>query len=246
MKGVSFQNGIEFKIVIEGETWSQGDTLCGKLEGISRNPNQTAKALKVYLAEGNDKKVKAKTAGAFKILAELKSDEASLSWSFPLSLTARVSDGKGSLYIVYGNGDALETMGQLRLNIVPHLHLRDLSDVLSSHFRFVTKSITAGKDGWTEMKLEAPSAKEWAFLDLLVLQVQITAETLEAKFIFHRKEVDAMKAGLSTKITQREVERAWDLPKLIHDFNQRLNKEAATGCIENVFSEYSGTGGWLG
>jgi len=43
---------------------------------------------------------------------------------------------------------------------------------------------------------------------------------------------------------KREVSRSWKLKQIIHDFNQRLNKEVMTVEIEKVISEYR-EAGWL-
>ena len=244
MKGVSFQSGIEFKITIEGESWAQGDRIAGRCEAISRNPIQPPPPLHVFLVEGNERKVKQKDPSGFQILSHLDSHHSPLDWSFSLSSQARISDNKGSYYLLYGGSEQLEALGQLRLNIIPHLHLRDACDVLASHFRFVLKSTTAGKNGWVDAKFDPPQAKEWTFLEQLRVQFQLKEKSMEAKFQFHRKEVDAMKAGLSTKISQREFERSWDLSRVIHDFNQRLNKEAAIDSIDQVVAEYR-QAGWL-
>ena len=248
MKGVSFQNGVEFKISIEGESWSQGDTVTGKLEAMSRNPNTPFTSMKVFLAESTEKKVKAKTPGAFEIIHELSSSSPTLDWSFKLENHTRITDSKGGLYIVYGNSngnpEALETLGQLRLNILPHMHMRDLRDIMGSHFRFVTKTASDGKKGWVEFKFDPPSAKEWSSLEQLVLLLKLQEKSMEAKFSFHRAEVDALKAGLQTKSVLRDISKSWDLSRMIHDFNGRLNKEATTDAIENVVAEYRGVG-WM-
>ena len=68
MKGMNSQNGVEFRIQFEGETWAQGDTLRGVL--VSK-PEQK---LRVVLAEGIDKKVRSKSEDAYRILDEKTSD----------------------------------------------------------------------------------------------------------------------------------------------------------------------------
>ena len=245
MKGVSFQSGVEFRIVIEGECWPQGSTISGKLE------SKPASAMSVFLAEGIDKKVKQKSPGAFRILERASTQTSPLDWSFSLPLHTRVSDSSGSLYLVYGGGSEkdveskLETLGQLRLNILPHQHLLDLIEVMTGHFRFAWKSTAASKTaGWTQVKFDAPQAREWASLELLLVQVQLTDQTMDVNFLFNRKEIDPAKAGLSSVVVKRELSRSWELKKIIHDFNQRLNKEIITVELERVIAEYRDAG-WL-
>ena len=238
MKGVSFQNGIEFRVVVEGESWAQGDLIAATLEAASKNATAAIPPLRLFFAEGTDKKVKLKAADAFKVLEKGDSAASPLSLKFHLPPDARISDSKGSLYVVYGGSDQLETLGQLRLNIIPHQHLRDLIDLLVMHFRFAQKGSSAGKKGMTDYKLDPPASKDWASLELLTVQLQLTATTIEANFQFHRKEIDPKKSGLSSVVVKRDIGRSWDLKQMLHDFNQRVNKEAATDAMEAVMHEY--------
>jgi len=238
MKGMSFQNGVEFRITIEGESWAQGDHIQGKIES-----KPAAKGL-IYLAEGVDKKVKSKSPDAFIVLQEHESTQAPYEWKFQLPIDTRISDKTGALYILYGHGENIEKLGQLRLNIVPHPHLKDLMDLLTTEFRFALKSVSAGKKGTVEVKFDPPSAKDWAMLEQLVLICKFSNTELDCKFQFHRNEVDATKGGLSTKSAKREISRTWNTKAITHDFNQRLNKDVMTVEIEKVISEYRDAG-WL-
>jgi hypothetical protein len=238
MKGMSFQNGVEFRITIEGESWTPGSTIQGRIESKPVAKGQ------VYLAEGIDKKVKTKSADAFVILQEKDLTTAPYDWSFDLPIDSRISDKSGSLYLLYGHGENLEKLGQLRLNILPQPMITDLVDLLCTHFRFALKSYGAGKSGMTEVKLDPPSSKDWAMLEGLTLLCKSQASTLDCKFQFLRNEVDATKGGLSTKNVKRDIQRSWGTRQIIHDFNQRLNKDVMTAEIDKVIAEYRNAG-WL-
>lgn len=238
MKGMSFQNGVEFKVSIEGESWSPGETVKGQIE---TKPGSMAQ---VILAEGIDKKVKLKSADAFITLFEVPLKKTPYSWEFELPMNTRVSDKNGSLYLLYGSGEAIEKYGQLRLNIVPHLLLRDLSDLLTAEFRFALPVFSYGRSKTTELKLDPPELKEWTMLEQLVIQLGLSHDALDAKFIFTRKEVDPTRGGLSTIVVKREVTRRWQRADIIHDFNQRLSKEILAAEFENVVKEYRDAG-WL-
>jgi hypothetical protein len=237
MKGMSFQNGVEFRISIDGESWSQGDLIRGKIE------SKPASKPQVILAEGVDKKVKLKSPDAFVILEESVIQTAPSEWSFQLPIDSRISDKSGALYLLYGHGENLEKLGQLRLNILPHIHFKDLIDVLTHHFRFALKSMNAGKTGTTEIKFSPPS-KDWQMLDELVLFLKINADVMDVKFQFHRQEVDALKGGLATKSVKREITRHWKIPQIILSFNQRIDKEIITAELDKVVAEYR-EAGWL-
>ena len=244
MKGISFQNGVEFKVMIEGETWSQGDSLSGSLHAVSRNSNANLPPLKLIIAEGIDKKIKLKNAEAFTVLETLSTEVSELQWKFTLPKTVRITDTKGSLYLLYGSSEDLNALAQLKLTVLPHPHIREFCESMNIHARFITKNITAGKKGIVEVKLAPPDAKEWTFLEQLIISFSIHDQVLNAHFEFTRKEVDAMKGGLHTKTTIREIEREFQLSHLIHDFNQRLNKEVAAQAIDSVLAEYK-SAGWL-
>ena len=238
MKGLSFQNGVEFKITIEGESWSQGDLILGKIE------SKPVAKTQVMLAEGTDKKVKIKSPDAFIILQEAVTESAPYEWKFQLPIDARISDTKGALYLLYGHGENIEKLGQLRLNILPHILIKDLMDLITAHFRFSLKGTNAGKSGTTEVKFGPPSSNDWKMLDELVLQLKINDGVLDAKFVFHRQEVDALKGGLATKSVKREVVRSWNVSQIIHNFNQRLDKEILAIEVDKVIAEYRDAG-WL-
>lgn len=238
MKGMSFQNGTEFKVIIEGESWSQGGVIRGRIESKPHSPVQ------VYLAEGTDKKVKAKSADAFVVLQESTSPALPFDWSFQLKLSERISDKSSSLYLLYGNQDSLEKLGQLRLTILPHIHVKDMIDLCTMQFRFALKTLNASKSGSTEIKFGPPSNKDWSFLEELVVHAKLDDQTLQTKFLFHRKEIDGTKGGLATKKVTREIDRKWNISQIVHDFNQRLNKEIVGIEIEKVIAEYR-EAGWL-
>jgi hypothetical protein len=248
MKGTSFQNGVEFKISIEGEAWEQGQPLVGRL--VIQGKSESSR---VILASATERKLKNKSPDAFEVLAECPGAQAQTGFEFALPLTARITDKAGSLYLLYGNALDPHALGRLRLNIVPHHVVQDLIDLLRTEFRFALKKATAGKKDFTEFELTPPAGKDWAQLDHLIVRTRIVtaeeasedAETSLLVYLdFHRAEVDGLKAGLSTKITQREVGREVGLSDLVHAFNGRLNKDAAAELIHDMFEEYRNAG-WL-
>lgn len=240
MKATSFQNGIEFKIHVEGEQWSQGDLIRGTCEAISRHPNTETPPVLVRLAYGIDKKVKAKNEDAFEVLEKATGPD----WKFQLPLTAAVSEKSGSYYLLYGSSENLSSMGALRLTVLPHPLLVELTEVITTQFRFRLKSTSSGKNDFTEFKFDPPSSQDWALLDQLLLDLKIENDSISAQFNFKRNEVDPTKVGLSTKKTVRTLKASWSVPALTHSFNGRLNKDAAEAMITQVMTEYRSKG-WL-
>ena len=226
MKATSFQNGVEYRVVVEGESWDQGSSLRG---------TSSATVAHTLLAYGTDKKVKAKSEDAFEILERAAGGD----WEFKLPLDAVVTDKSGSLYILFGAKDVPGTMGALRLNIQPHLHLRELVEVLTLQFRFILKSTASGKSGFTDFKLDPPDSRDWVQLDQLVLSLKRESDEIIAKFNFKRKEVNATEKGaLSTKKTSRPIDANWKVSEMVHAFNGRLNKDAAALELEKVVAQY--------
>ena len=198
---------------------------------------------RVILAESTERKIKNKSADAFKILGEAVAENAT-AWKFTIPRDARITDKAGSLYILYGSGEDPHSLAQLRLNIIPHHYLQDFVELMRTQLRFALKKMTAAKKGWVEVELTPPASKDWAQLDHLILRLQLTVDTIETQFHFHRAEVDAMKAGLTTKLTLREIELSLPIADYVHDFNDRLNKDASEAAVNDVIEEYRSLG-WL-
>ena len=254
MKGTSFQNGIEFKISIEGESWVQGSLISGTIEAIARNPGTIVPELQVLIADASEKKVKLKSKGAFEVIERAAFKGSPASWKFTLPIDARLTDKSGNLYVLYGpvKGIAegpetteLHHLGQLKLNILPHPHLQDFLEVIKVNFRFVPKSTNAGKDNTVDAKFDSPAGKDWASLEYLLVSLKMNAnDKISSKFQFCRSDIDPTKGGLSAISTKREIIKEFELAQFIHEFNQRLNKEAIAVVIEAVIAEYR-SAGWL-
>ena len=81
-------------------------------------------------------------------------------------------------------------------------------------------------------------------LEGLTILSKISSDSIDCKFQFQRKEVDATKGGLATKSVKREITRQWKINQIEHDFNRRLNKDIMTIEIEKIISDYRDAG-WL-
>jgi hypothetical protein len=250
MKGMTFQNGNEYRIQVNGESWSQGDTITGSLTVKSNSPakHEQGSALWVGLTDGLDRKIKQKSGGAFTLLQEATQynheSTPELNWEFKLPDDCRITDKTGSLYLVYGteiHRDQLSTsstIAALKLPILPHLHLVEWIEVLTLNHRFVLKHWTTAKSGWTVATLDRPAAREWASLESLLVFLKKTNDHIHVHFQFHRTEVDGSKVGLAAKISKLDFKRDITTEKLIHDFNQRLNKDSALNVIDSIIQEY--------
>jgi hypothetical protein len=238
MKGFSFQSGIEYRVEIKGEEWSQGDSLSGIVTAKPGSP------IRVMLAEGTDKKIKKKVADAFRIVESKESEGTELHWNFHLPLNATITDKNQSLYLLYGNKEGALPAGALRLSILPHLYLRDFADVLIHHFRFALKSVSAGKKGVVEFKLNPPDSKEFASLESLLLNFKMDSNGIVVDYEFTRNAIDATGGSIASKSVKKTWTKELLFKEILHDFNQRLNKDLIMALSESVIHEYQGSS-WI-
>jgi hypothetical protein len=235
MKGFSIQNGIEYRIGIEGERWTQGAGV--ELEVTTR----AGQPVCVLIAEGSEKKIKAKDPGAFAVIESREGTGPSLKARFDLPRNARITDKTGSLYVLYGEPASL---ANLKLCVEPHPWFGEIRDVLTHHYRFALKTTAMGKSGKVEFKFEPSGASEWASLTHLLMKLSLEETDLNLTLEFHRTVINALKPGLSGEKASGSFQRSVPLADLIHGFNQRLNPEAAIACLDGVIEEYRSRG-WL-
>lgn len=260
MKGIFFRGNLEFRLEVDGERWRQGESLRGTLtvRNHGKEPLAAGSRIQVTLALGSEKKVKAKAEGAFKridsrefpaSMAPGASSDA-LPWEFPLTLTTPVSDSMSSLYLVYGPEGAVAPpeAGALQLRIIPHQHLEDLIDVLSTTYRFPVKKILAADyKGGVEVKLDPPEgSKRYSTTDQLVATFHLlpgengAPTSLDVEFDFHLREADATSGSIQYKKARKAVDRTIPVRELLHSFNQRVNREAFEKVVEGIFGEVYG------
>ncbi len=232
MKGFSIQGGTEYRITVAGERWNQGDSLSIEIGTASAAP------VFVAIAEGTDKKIRAKSEDSFEILESREGDGPGFKTVFTLAGNARITDKSGSLYLLYGNPGAKETLANLKLSIAPHPVFLDVCDLMTGHFRFALKNTAMGKSGRVEFKFEPSGAKEWASLSHLFLRIRTENDSIELELLFHRTVINALKPGLAAEKTSRSFQRTIPTGDIVHGFNGRLNSEAAKAVLESIFSEY--------
>ena len=125
MKGTCFQKPFEFSLVVEGESWHQGDTIQGRL-GIKNygGGDEKLKDVFVSLAHGEYKNVKLKKLESFEILktAEISAEKMlssgekqEIEWAFHLDQNAPVTDKSSSLYLLYGKKQDGMISGHLQI-----------------------------------------------------------------------------------------------------------------------------------
>ncbi len=244
MKGTSFQKPLEFHLAVEGESWTQGETLAGTL-GIKNqgtDPVYTA-SLQLHLAYGNLKKVRQRAPGALKILKSASfgesgelapQEERKLSWSFTTDLNFPITDSSNSPFLLYGKEDAPEKLGQLQLIILPAPVIQEVIRALTIQFRFVLKAQKSGK-GWVEFKLAPPDSRAFASVEQLILSARLEGEDLQLRYGFQVKSLDSTPAAFDVKKTKKELDQALS-PSEYKVPSGRWNHERIEGSLREALS----------
>ena len=116
----------------------------------------------------------------------LEGEEKELEWSFQLEEDCPISDKTGSYYILYGKKDEVWNSGQLQILVEPRPILDSFLEIFVNFYRFKVKE-KKNKNGFIEVKLLPPNAKEFLSMDNLLCQMRIRETLLEIKYIFNVK-----------------------------------------------------------
>ena len=209
MKGLFFQKPLEFHIQVEGESWSQGQTIKGKLTIKNHAPeSQIAGPLGVHLAVGDLKKVKNKTPGGLKISKsfDVHPTQSEVSWEFPTDLNCQVTDSRFSYFLVYGVGADPDQMGALELKFKPIPLVLEFVESFKTHQRFVQKSIKFSK-GQVDIKLIPPDSKAFSKLESVTISFSSTSEELQVEYDFALKKVEATAMNLEVTKVSKTLEQ---------------------------------------
>ncbi len=218
MKGLFFQRPLEFRLLVDGESWRQGDTVKGTLIVKNQGTSEVQTAgIGVWLAHAAGTKVAQKKEDAFTALADRAFSEPSsiapgadvqMSWEFPLDVNCPITDKSKSLYLVYGQGNPTPLLGQLQLKVQPFQAIQDYLAILNTEFRFVIKSMKSSK-GYVEVKLEPPTAKAYVSVEGLTLSCRIADGKMEFEYDFEMKKVQAGPASMKLDKSHKNYEFAY-------------------------------------
>ncbi|MFL5813427.1 MAG: hypothetical protein ACJ763_07595 [Bdellovibrionia bacterium] len=247
MKATFFQKPNEFNLNIEGESWRQGDPVSGSL--LIRNHGTEAldaSEIRVVLAHGAITKVRKKDAGAFTVVSEqamssepgapkiVPGSQASFQWKFETDRNCTVTEKGSSLFILYGRGESLDSLGQIQLVIHPYFIIQEYLNSIQTQFRFVLKSFRTTK-GWLECKLSPPSARNFASVEQLLLSFRFDGDTLMAHYSFDVKKLEALAATTSISKQKREFEQNYNSMQYLR--NGRFNFDEIEASIRDVMNQ---------
>lgn len=216
MKGTIFLKPLEFVIEATGEKWHQGDKLKGSLTIKNHSAEKIElPILKVALAEGNYKKIKARDLKGWTKLAEHileekislgPNEEKGHSFDFKLPETSSITDKNGSLYLAFFDKEDPNPAGHIELVVEPKIVIQQILSIFENFMRFKVKEIKSGKRS-LEVKLIPPTSRELSNLDGLVLNILEAEKTLTLNYNFSLRAIDLMSPTMQVEKKTKEIEQ---------------------------------------
>lgn len=245
MKGTFFQKPIEYNIEVLGESWNQGGKVSGTL--IVRNHGTDPVELKgkgVSLCLTDAKKFKAKDpAGITPIetkeystdLTVSPGSEESLEFEFQLEKDCAVTEKASSLYVNCGELEDPFTGGHLQLDVKPIGVINNYLEILENFFKFKVKAIK-NKKGFIDVKLVAPDSKELGAVEQLNLNLAVSGDDLNIKYIFKLKKLAYDEGSVSAKSEKKQFEQT--LGKRQHTaFGDSPNQDGIMKAINEILNQ---------
>lgn len=216
MKGTIFLKPLEYNVEAMGERWKQGDKIKGTLTLKNHSADKIdLPFLKIKLAEGNYKKIKAKDAKAWSTLTETTLSEAvtvgpsaeqNYTFEFTLPETSPVTDKNGSLYLAFFDKEDSQPAGHIELVIEPKQTILYVLEVFENFARFKVKEIKNGKKS-VEVKLMPPASREASNIDSLILSLAESDKTLSMNYLFNLRGIDMSSGTMQTQKKTKEIEQ---------------------------------------
>lgn len=211
MKGTFVQNEVEFNLDVNGETWRQGQMVMGRLTIKNTGSQSLANGdCGVRLAWRDQKKLKAKDTKAYQIVESKLMEEdvpagksATLRWRFHLKPDCPITEKRGSLHLLFGQGEDGFELGQLELQVSPLLIIDELFKIYENFFRFKLKETKTTK-GQIEAKFVPPSSKEFATLEGMTLLVFIQDQHLNLNYKFAIKKIESVERNVTFRKDSKE------------------------------------------
>lgn len=207
MKGTFFAKPLEYKLHVEGESWTQGSSVKGTLS-VENHSSDSVDLSKIgcHLCYCNSKKLKARDIKAISCTESVLIAEGSRELEFDFKLTddCKITENTGSYYIICGDLENPFDGGMLELNVTPAVTIVSFVEVFEQFFRFKFKKYKSKKE-YIDAQVVAPSSKEWSRIQKLNLQMKMDGKNLEIKFIFSLKNVAFESSNATTKDAALEI-----------------------------------------
>jgi len=218
MRSVFIQKPLEFRLEVPLEAAVQGEAVPCRVSVKNHGAEPTPLSqFSLLLGLGVLKKVKAKAADAFEVLDRSDLDrsqtvapgsEVVSTWEFRLDRNAPLSDKNQTPFLLYGNGETPDQLGQIPLTVTMHPHYRAIFDTCETVFSLINKGET-WKDGYTLVKYKAPDLRKFSLVEEIVIGVRFVDDSLELIYTFKVKKIDATAHSLNFKKGKAEVAQTW-------------------------------------
>jgi hypothetical protein len=158
--------------------------------------------------------------------------EASLDWSFTLDRNCPITDNISSLFLLYGQGEATEKLGQLELTVQPFSLIQEFLKTFQIQYRFVLKGQRTSKDA-IEAKLAPPDSQAFATLDNIAVSFRFEGEILHVGYKFNVKKIEATAASVEVGKKQKALNQELG-PELYKTSSGRVNHDKLEAAIKEA------------
>lgn len=214
MRSTFFERPLEYQLLCTKEEWLQGEPIQGQLSLKNLNKDTvSAEQIRIVLAYGNFRKIKANDADCWEVLQVHKladsleiggGEKQSFDWELTLPTDAPITDKSGSLFLLFGGESVLERGGRLDVRTDMLELLQSFLQTFVTQFHFLQRSVKY-KDGWTEVHLDPPTgSREFPNLEHVLCYLRMREEKLEIRY---RCKVKTLKRdGENMKVRGKNLE----------------------------------------
>ena len=245
MKGIFFQKPLELELGIVGESWGQGETITGTLKVKNHGAeNILLKDFGVRLCLGISKEIKIKSSKAFTQNAQHLFDpttevapgsEVDLSFCFPLTKDAPISEKSQGLYLLCGFKENPFENGMMELKISPYKDIINLLEVFENLLRFKVKSLK-NKKNRLEAVMVVPSSKDYSSVQQLKILINMIDNNLDIEFNFKLKKISFEDGVISAKDSKLQVKKLLT-PKEYLIYGDAFNQDKVLTLLQEVIEE---------
>jgi len=248
LKGTSFQKPLEFRIQVDGESWTQGSVIEGTLEAHNHDTAPIGpEKFRLFVAHGDLKKVKAARVGGFDALVpiDLSPEQGTGNgirsrWKLQLEPNTPITDKSGSLFLLYGATEDPISLGHLQLMIEPRQIYQDYVDILKTDFRFSERYKKSKKEK-VEVKMMPPEGgSAYATVEQLLVYFSLDGDRLHVQYQFSVKEIDAMESGVEIKKRKKTFEQTFGPSEYLLS-NGRLKFDHIQAAIQKILEQVART-----
>ncbi len=244
MRGTFVHGPIEWNIDLNGESWSQGALIQGKL--VLKNKSTSLASLEgagVQLSYSEIKKIQTRDPKALKAIMTLDLDiaqinageEKTIPLKFKLADDCGVTDAKNSMYVALG---PQKSESQLQVHVTPQKIFLEMIKLLETFQRFKLKSFKSNKE-MVEFKLTPPTSREMVQVDHLLLSMRLEERNLLMKFDFAMKTLDTQGVTNKVKKESKLIELTLT-PKEYSLGMDMINQDVMLQRLESVIKEVKG------